>query len=213
MKFCAITLALSVALVGPVVAAPGAPRLMQGMLEWPPALTGGEPFIVVRGDDGRVCYADVMAAQRHVQAAPSAGSHIALLGLEGTKPHEIIVVALGSGDAAALSLALAQATPTASLTTPTPRATPPAQLESGRSAPGKERRWVTIRGRVHGVGGQNLFLKKDDGGVVAVDIAKLDPITAGRLRLGSSVAVVVVPLADKFEATGLIETEPAKPAR
>jgi hypothetical protein len=179
-----------------------------------------------------VSYADVMAAQRYVQGSLSTGGHTALLGLEGNKPHEIIAVALGSGDTAALSLALVQHTPTPSLAPPPPPSTTspggsppapaaspaaarPARLESGRSAPGKEGRWVTIRGRVHGVGGQNLFLKKDDGGVVAVDITKLAPITAERLRLnlGSSVAVVVVPVADKFQATGLIETEPAKPAR
>src|SRR5262249_11839535 len=110
MKFSALALAFTVVLAGPAVAAPGDPRLIQGVLEWPFALTRGEPFLVVRGDDGRVYYADVMAAQRHVQATVSAGSHIALLGLEGTKPHEIVAVALGSGDAAALSLALAQGT-------------------------------------------------------------------------------------------------------
>src|SRR5206468_6458574 len=86
-----IALALSGGLAGPALAAPGDPRIIQGALEWPPALSGGESFIVIRGDDGRVYYADdVMAAQRHVQGALSAGSHIALLGLEGTKPHEII---------------------------------------------------------------------------------------------------------------------------
>jgi len=116
MKFSAI--ALSVVLASAAVAAHGDPGLIQGALEWPPALTGAEPFIVVRGDDGRVYYADVMAAQRYVQGALSAGGHVALLGLESTKPHEIIAVALGSGDAAALSFAFAQATPTASLTSP-----------------------------------------------------------------------------------------------
>src|SRR5262249_13046630 len=103
MKFSAVALALSVGLAGPAVAAPGDPRLIQGALEWPPALSSGETFIVIRGDDGRVYYADVMAAQRHVQGPLSAGSRIALLGLEGIKPHEIIAVALGSGAAAALS--------------------------------------------------------------------------------------------------------------
>src|SRR5262249_23068849 len=104
---------------------PGDPRLIQGALEWPPALTGAEPFIVVRGDDGRVYYADVMAAQRYVQGALSAGGHVALLGLESTKPHEIIAVALGSGDAAALSFAFAQAKQTTSLTSAPPPSTAP----------------------------------------------------------------------------------------
>src|SRR5262252_8601346 len=131
MKFSVVALTLSVLLAGPALAVPGDPRLIQGTLEWPPALSGSEPFIVARGDDGRVYYADVMAAQRYVQGALSAGGHIALLGLESTKPHEIIAVALGSGDAAALSFAFAQATPTASLTAPpSPSTAPP-----GVSAP------------------------------------------------------------------------------
>src|SRR5262249_48283974 len=112
MKFSVVALTLSVALAGPALAAPGDPRLIQGTLEWPPAVPSGEPFIVVRGDDGRVYYADVMAAQRYAQGALSAGGHIALLGLESTKPYEIIAVALGSGGyAAALSFPFVQASP------------------------------------------------------------------------------------------------------
>src|SRR5262249_38150874 len=153
--------------------------------------------------------ADVMAAQRHVQGALNAGSHITLLGLEGTKTHEIIAVALGSGDAAALSLALAQVTPTTLPTLPPPPSTapaavvppgptsgstavPPVRLEEKPPARGEEGRWVslTLRGSVYGVAGPNLFLKRDDGQIVMVDISKLDPSTASRLRRGSSVTVV-----------------------
>jgi hypothetical protein len=228
MKSSAIALILSVVLAAPALGAPGDPRLIQGELEWPAALSGGEPFIVLHGDDGRVYYVDVMAAQRYVQGSLSAGSHTALLGLEGSKPHEVIAVALGSGDAAALSLALAQGQPTVSLAPPPPSTTPPktspsaaaapaavppARLEEARAAPGDEGRWVTLRGSVYGVAGQNLFIKKDDGRVVVVDIAKLDPTTAQRLRPGSPVAIVAVPVGNKFQATGLLETEPAKPAR
>src|SRR5215472_3478062 len=118
MKVAAIALSLTVALAAPALGAPGDPRLIQGKLEWPPALSGNEPFIVLRGDDGSVYYADALAAQRYVQGTLSAGSPAALIGLESTKPHEIIAVALGSGDTVALSLALAQATQTASSTTP-----------------------------------------------------------------------------------------------
>ena len=231
-----IALALSVGLAGPALAAPGDPRIIQGALEWPPALSGGESFIVIRGDDGRVYYADVMAAQRHVQGALSAGSHIALLGLEGTKPHEIIAVALGSGDAAALSLALAQAAPTTALMPPPPPSTaravvppappagpaavPPVRLEERRPARGEAGRWVTLHGSVHGIAGQNLFLKRDDGRVVVIDVSKLDPSTWERFRLGAPMTVVAVPVGNKFQATGFIETEtgssgstPATPAR
>jgi hypothetical protein len=237
MKFSVVALTLSIAFAGPALAAPGDPRLIQGALEWPPALSSGEPFLVVRGDDGRMYYADVMVAQRYVQGALSAGGHIALLGLESTKPHEIIAVALGSGDAAALSFAFAQATPTASLTAPSsPPTVPPgvpapapagepaaaasARLKDGQPSRGEEGRGgVTLRGSVYGVAGSNLFLKSDDGRVVVIDISKLDPSTARRLRPGSPVTVLAVPVGNKFQATGLVETEtgtsratPAKPA-
>jgi len=239
MKFSAIALALSVGLAGPAVAAPGDPRLIQGALEWPPALSSGETFIVMRSDDGRVYYADVMAAQRHVQGTLSAGSRITLLGLESIKPHEIIAVALGSGDAAALSLALAQATPTTLTSAPPLPSTPPpavapAAPTAGSAAVqpvrpeekpigrGEEGRWVTVtlRGSVYQVAGPNLFLKRDDGRMFMIDISKLDPSTAPRLLPGSSVTVVAVPVGNKFQATGVLEAEtgtsgstPAKPPR
>ena len=173
----------------------------------------------MRGDDGRVYYADVMAAQRYVQGALSAGGHVALLGLESTKPHEIIAVALGSGDAAALSFAFAQATPTTPPTAPPPPAAPvspappagPAAVPSVRSeerppALGENGRMVSFRGTVYGVAGPNLFLKKEDGLVVVVDVSKLDPSIAPRLRPGSPVTVVAIPVGNKFQATGLVET-------
>jgi DUF917 family protein len=72
---------------------------------------------------------------------------------------------------------------------------------------------VTVRGSVYGIAGQNLFIKQDDGRVVAVDIAKLDPTTAQRLKPGSPVAIVAVPVGNKFQATGVVETDPTKPTR
>ena len=226
MKFSAIALAFSVVLAGPAVAAPGDPRLIQGALEWPPALSSGETFIVMRSDDGRVYYADVMAAQRHVQGTLSAGSRITLLGLEGIKPHEIIAVALGSGDAAALSLALAQGTPTtptpppppasttsAAVVPPAPPAPPavpaavaPARPEEKPPARGDVGEWVRFLGSVQGIAGQNLYVKRDDGRVVMVDVSKLDPGTATRYRLGSPVTVVAFPVGNKFLATSITET-------
>ena len=219
MKSSAIALALGLVLAGPALAAPGDPRLIQGTLEWPPALSGREPVIVVRGDDGRVYHADVMAAQRYVQGALSAGSHIALLGLEGTKPHEIVVVALGSGDSAALSLALAQATPTtsppappasAAVIPPAPSAPPaapatvaPAGPEEKLPARGEVAQWVKFRGSFYGLAGQNLYIKRDDGRVVIVDVSRLDPSTATRYRLGSQVSIVAFPVGNKFVATSI----------
>jgi hypothetical protein len=231
MKFSSIPLILSVVLVTPALGGPGDPRLIQGKLEWPTALTGGEPFIVLRGDDGRIYYADVVAAQRYIQGALNAGSQTAILGIESTKPHEIVAVALGSGDTAALSLAVAQGAPPTSVTAATPpsptspgvlssgsgaasaAATTSPRRDEGRPAPADEGRWVTVRGSVYGIAGQNLFIKQDDGRVVAVDIAKLDPTTAQRLKPGSPVAIVAVPVGNKFQATGVVETDPTKPTR
>jgi hypothetical protein len=230
MKFAAVLLIFGFVLANPALAGPGDPRLLQGKLEWPTTLSGGEAFLVLRGDDGQVYYADVTAAQRYVQAPLSAGSQTAVLGLEGLKPHEIVVVALGSGDTAALSLAIAQIVPTTSAATASPpslapagappsassaaaAAGPPARREEARASPGDEGRWVTVRGTVYGVAGQNLFLRRDDGRTVMVDIAKLDPATVQRLKLGTPVAIVVVPVGNKFQATGVIEAEPTKPAR
>jgi hypothetical protein len=47
--------------------------------------------------------------------------------------------------------------------------------------------------------GPTLFLRRDDGRVVVVDISKLDPSTRLRFRPGSSVAVVAVPVGNKFQ--------------
>jgi hypothetical protein len=253
MRFSAIVLTVSVVLASPALAAPGPgdPRLIQGTLEWPATLSGGESFIVLRGDDGRVYYADVVAAQRRMQGPLSAGSQIAILGLEGTRPYELLAVALGSGDAATLSLALAQPTPTAPPTpaasaTPTPSPQPPtpspqpsippaavappappaapapvpsARPEEGPTR-GSEGRAVILRGSVYGVAGQNLFIRKDDGTLAVVDISKLVPSTAQQFKVGTPIAVMAIPVGNKYLATGFPDTEsgrngstPATPVR
>ena len=48
---------------GVALAAPGEPRVVQGTLEWP-ATVSNQPFVVIRGDDGRTFYADIASAQR-----------------------------------------------------------------------------------------------------------------------------------------------------
>src|SRR5437667_70389 len=60
--------ALMFAFASSAHAAPGDPRLVQGILEWPPKLTV-EPFVVVRTDDGRWYYAEIKAAKRLESAA------------------------------------------------------------------------------------------------------------------------------------------------
>lgn len=105
MKQGIVALVLSLSFALPAHAAPGDPHLVQGVLEWPAKLTG-EPFVVVRADDGRWFYAEIKAAKRLESAPLAAGARVAILGTEAAKPHEMTAIALGSGDAAALAMAL-----------------------------------------------------------------------------------------------------------
>ena len=68
---------------------------------------------------------------------------------------------------------------------------------------------MNLRGCVYGITDANqlFLLKSDDGRVVLIDISKLDRSTTRRLRLGSPVTVLAVPVGNKFQATGLGETE------
>jgi hypothetical protein len=84
------------------IAGPGDPRLVNGVLEWPRALTN-EPFVVVRGDDGALYYVTITAARR--DATLAGGARIAVLGLEGRTPHEITALGVGVGDSVESALA------------------------------------------------------------------------------------------------------------
>jgi hypothetical protein len=128
-----VVLSLAVGFASPVYAAPGDPRLIQGVLEWPAKLTV-EPFVVIRADDGKWYYSEVKSA-KHLEVGPlTAGARVAVLGSESAKPHEIIAIAVGSGDATALALALMP-----HVTAPAAAAAPAAPLAvespSGTKAP------------------------------------------------------------------------------
>src|SRR5712691_11872573 len=97
--------ALMFAFASSAHAAPGDHRLVEGILEWPAKLTV-EPFVVVRSEDGRWYYAEIKAAKRLEPSPLTAGARVAVLGIEAMRPHEIMALALGSGDAAALAMAL-----------------------------------------------------------------------------------------------------------
>jgi hypothetical protein len=84
------------------IAGAGDPRLVNGVLEWPRALTN-EPFVVVRGDDGALYYVTITAARR--DAALAGGARVAVLGLEGRTSHEITALGVGVGDSAESALA------------------------------------------------------------------------------------------------------------
>ena len=90
------------------VAGAGDPRLISGVVEWPPALTN-EPFVIVRGNDGVLYYVGVAATRR--DGTVSAGSRISVIGLEGRNRHEINAVGIGSGPTGEAALAQLLAAP------------------------------------------------------------------------------------------------------
>ena len=86
-------------------AGPGDPRLVSGVVEWPAILTN-EPFVIVRGNDAVLYYVSIAATRR--DSTVTAGSRIAVLGLEGRNRHEINAVGIGSGATAEIALAQLQ---------------------------------------------------------------------------------------------------------
>src|SRR5262249_54340558 len=145
MKRGIVVLILTFAFASSAQAAPGDPRLVQGMLVWPAKLTV-EPFVVVLAEDGGWYYAEIKTAKRLESAPLSAGARVAVLGTEATRPYEITAIALGSGDAAALAMALMpHVTPTAAASVPPPppiaeslNTSKPAATEPLHTAPGGE---------------------------------------------------------------------------
>jgi hypothetical protein len=81
MKTRALTVlvGLGLALV-PIVAAasPGDPRVVQGTLVWLPG-TSGEPFVIVRADDGKHFVVDLSAAQSRGQVG--VGDRVSVVGV------------------------------------------------------------------------------------------------------------------------------------
>ncbi len=201
-RFLALALAIIGLATGPAIAAPGDPRVVQGTLEWPRSLSA-EPFIIIRGADGRLYYADVSAAQRRGSGALTAGSRVAVLGVEGNRPFEMAALAFGPGDATSLGLTApsAEPMPAASVSS-----TPPGL------SPASEPMW-RLDGTVQSVSGSMVMLRTDDGRTHAVDAAQLSPATIGALGPGHRVTLFGVPRTDnKLIANGYIQTEAAPPA-
>ena len=188
------------------VAAPGDPRVLQGTLEWP-ATVANEPFVVLRGEDGRLYYADISAAQRRTADPMTSGSRIAVLGVEGGRPYELAAIAVGSGDAASLGLTPAGTT-TAS--TPAPSASVPSTAIT--SGPPPEPMW-RMDGTVQSVAGTTVTLRTTDNRNVSVDASQLSDKTLGALRAGDRVSLFGVPRKDRrLVANGYIQSEVASPA-
>jgi hypothetical protein len=128
MKSARFVLACIALVAAPLiaVAAPGDPRLVNGVLEWPRTVTS-ESFVIVRGDDGVLYYVGLAATRR--DGTITAGARVSVLGIEGRSAHEITAVGFGSGATTEAALAQLQGprTPTASAApaaAPTPAAPP-----------------------------------------------------------------------------------------
>src|SRR5213076_1647503 len=81
-----VALSVAVLVASAAHAAPGDPRLIQGVLEWPAKLTA-EPFVVIRTDDGRWYYTEIKNAKRLESGPLTSGGRVAILGTEAAKPR------------------------------------------------------------------------------------------------------------------------------
>jgi hypothetical protein len=198
--FSALAIATFLALsVGPAQAAPGDPRVVQGTLEWP-ATFSAESFVVIRGEDGRLYYTDVSAAQRRVAAPLRAGSRVAVLGVEANRPWEVAAIAFGPGDAASLGL------------NPPGSAPAPVPPTGGVASAAPEPMW-RLDGTVQSISGSMVSLRTDQGRTQAVDASQLSSLTLRTLRQGDRITLFGVPRSDnKLVATGYVQSEPAPPA-
>src|SRR5262249_27714921 len=184
-------------------AAPGEPRVLQGTLEWP-ATVGNEPFVVLRGEDGRLYYADISGAQRRTPDPMRSGSRIAAVGVEGAGAHEVAAIAVGAGDAGSLGVM-----PPGSMAS-----LPPGSMPSTAVAPGPpaDSLW-RLDGTVQSVSGTTVTVRKADGGTHAVDASSLNERTLRALRPGDRVSFFGVPRTDRrLVANGYIQSEAPSPS-
>jgi hypothetical protein len=214
--FAAATVLL---LAAPAFAAPGDPRTLRGNLEWPVTLSA-EPFAVIRGDDGRVYYADVSGARR-MNAGAIAG-RISLVGVEGNQAHEIAAVVVGSGDSALAFAAPAVPAPADTpmapsslpqqVATPAPPpaavpSAPPAAPPTANTPPTDEPDdlWQ-VQGKVAAVTTREFLIETRPGENVLIDVSRLSSWTRETVRPGDQVKLFGVPQKDRrLMANGFIQ--------
>ena len=214
--FAAIALLIAI----PAMAAPGDPRAVRGSLEWPASLSA-EPFIVVRGEDGRVYYADVSGAKR--MSTEAIAGPISLVGIEGNQPHEIAAVVVGAGDSA-LNFVVPSVPPPAQLTpvpsslprqtapTPPPAAVPsaPQVAAVAPETSGDDDLW-RVQGKITAVSPREFVVQTSSGETVHVDVSKLSAWTRESVRTGDEVKLFGIPQKDeRLVANGFIQEVPAR---
>ena len=223
----ALTAVAVLLLAGPALAAPGDPRTVRGALEWPASLSA-EPFVVVRGDDGRMYYADVSSAQRMNAGAIS--GRISLVGVEGNQPHEVHAVVIGAGDSAQTFVTPTVPTPAEAaagapsslprqaVAPPPPTAVPSTQPPASQPTPVIPRPAVgedlwQVQGKVVSVTPREFVVQTKPGDTVRVDVTKLSPWTRDAVRPGDQVKLFGVPQKDRrLVANGFIQEVPTTPS-
>jgi len=223
----ALTAVAVLLLAGPALAAPGDPRTVRGTLEWPASLSA-EPFVVVRGDDGRLYYADVSSAQRMNAGAIS--GRISLVGVEGNQPHEVHAVVIGAGDSAQTFVTPTVPTPAEAaagapsslprqaVAPPPPTAVPSTQPPASQPTPVIPRPAVgedlwQVQGKVVSVTPREFVVQTKPGDTVRVDVTKLSPWTRDAVRPGDQVKLFGVPQKDRrLVANGFIQEVPTTPS-
>lgn len=197
-------------------AGPGDPRTLRGTLAWSPG-GGGRPFVVVRTDDGNYYIADLLVAQS--RGPLNVGERVSVVGVEGTRPFEIVAGVIGPGDTAlapsppgspSLPAAL-QAAPSA--TAPAaPSASPPTITPPAPASADPSRAWRRVEGKVQSIGNGVLTIREGTGATVSVDVSALRGDTTNVLRSGDEVTVFATTAAegsDRLVAVGFVHAEPA----
>jgi len=210
-------------LAAPALAAPGDPRALRGSLEWPATLSA-EPFAIIRGDDGRVYYADVGGARR-MNAGGIAG-RISLVGVEGNQPHEIAAVVVGSGDSAltfatptipaptetpapaapsSLPQQVATPAPPPAVVPPAPAIAPPAATATPSAVEEPDDLWQ-VQGKVTAITMREFVIETRSGESVMIDVSRLSSWTRETVRPGDQVKLFGVPQKDRrLVANGFLQ--------
>jgi hypothetical protein len=182
-----------------VVAKPGDPRVVQGVLAWSASVRGA-PFVVVRGDDGAHYVADLSTAQRRGDPV-NVGDRISLVGVEGNRNWEMTTLVIGSGDTA---LAALPAPPGQAAPAPAASAAPAAPAAAA-AAP---RAWRRIHGRIDSVADKTVRLRDTDGRNVTVDVSRLAGDARALVQPGDDATVFVVGEDDqRLVAVGFVQRD------
>jgi hypothetical protein len=191
-------------LAAPAAAAPGDPRTILGVVEWPPAL-GTQPFLVVRGDDGRSYAVDIQNAQRRGSGPIGAGNRISVVGVEAARPYEVSALAIGVGEAATTAPSPSPMPPPAPGAVTAPAMTSP-------PGPAPQPLW-RLQGRIEALVGASAVIRAPDGASHTVELSLLSDLTRRSLRVGDEVTLFGVPRDDRrLVANGYIQMEEGPPS-